>query len=230
MVTEPSNDSFAATTTAAADVKLEAEKSRLLYLFDQVEKGILIDGLKNSITAGNREVIQAISNVFDESVFPPRSSAMCARCEREFDPNYNTVTSCKLYHPGENIDRIHKFRNGSTWQCYTCNKTWNSDDCCDFFGVDTGFCFVGPHTAVEYELDKDFEHEDDLEEVKRKKYWWHIDGHHCTDDCTYAIVLLVDSMSYLLVDNHCGILRMRTNISQRACATPSTMMRPTKEV
>ena len=171
MVTEPSNDSFAATTTAAADVKLEAEKSRLLYLFDQVEKGILIDGLKNSITAGNREVIQAISNVFDESVCPPRSSAMCARCEREFDPNYNTVTSCKLYHPGENIDRIHKFRNGSTWQCYTCNKTWNSDDCCDFFGVDTGFCFVGPHTAVEYELDKDFEHDDDLEEVKRKKYW-----------------------------------------------------------
>lgn len=143
----------------------------MLYLFDQMEKGILIDGLKNSITAGNQEVIKAISNVFDESVFPPRSSARCARCEREFDPNYNTVTSCKLYHPGENIDRIHKFRNGSTWQCYTCNKTWDSDDCCDFFGVDTGFCFVGPHTVVEYELDKDFEHEDDLEEVKRKKYW-----------------------------------------------------------
>ena len=113
----------------------------------------------------------SIAKVFDKSVFPPQSSLTCARCERPFDPNYNTTTSCKLYHPGEEIDRIHKYRNGSTWQCYVCNKTWESDDCCDFFGVDTGFCFVGPHTAVKYELDKDFEHEDELEDVKRKKYW-----------------------------------------------------------
>ena len=50
-----------------------------------------------------------------------------------------------------------------------CNKTWNSDDC-DFYSVDTGFCFGGPHMAVEYELDKDFDHEY-RREVKRKKYW-----------------------------------------------------------
>ena len=36
--------------------------------------------------------------------------------------------------------------------------------------MDTGFCFIGPHTAVKYELDKDFEDEDDLEDVKREKY------------------------------------------------------------
>ena len=40
-----------------------------------------------------------------------------------------------------------------------------------FFGVDTDLCFVGPHMAVEYELDQNFEHEDELENVKRKKYW-----------------------------------------------------------
>ena len=167
---EPS-DSGSSSAASPLPADIIAEKSRLMYLFDQVEKNILIDGLKSAISGGNRDVIESVAKVFDKSVFPPQSSLTCARCERPFDPNYNTMTSCKLYHPGEEIDRIHKYRNGSTWQCYVCNKTWESDDCCDFFGVDTGFCFVGPHTAVEYELDKDFEHEDELEDVKRKKYW-----------------------------------------------------------
>lgn len=171
---EPSDrDSGSSISVAGSPLPadIEEDKSRLLYVFDQVGKDITIDVLKSAITMGNKDVIKALSKVFDKSVFPPQSSLTCARCEQPFDPNYNTKTACKLYHPGEEIDRIHKFHNGSTWQCYVCNKTWDSDDCCDFFGVDTGFCFVGPHTAVEYELDKDFEHEDDLEDVKRKKYW-----------------------------------------------------------
>jgi hypothetical protein len=171
---EPSDSSSHATGTSNSSplpADVEAEKSRLLYLFDQVDKTVLMDGLKNAIKEGSRPLIESVSKVFDASVFPPQSSLTCARCEQPFDPSYNSITSCKLYHPGEEIDRIHKFRNGSMWQCDVCNKTWNSDDCCDFFGVDTGFCFVGPHTAVEYELDEDFECEDDLEDVKRKKYW-----------------------------------------------------------
>ena len=170
---EPGSSSLADSSSASSPLPsdIEAEKSRLLYMIDQMGKELTIGVLKGAINTGNTYVIESLSNIFDRSVFPPRSSLTCARCEQPFDPSYNTTTSCKLYHPGEQIDRIHKFHNGSTWQCYVCNKTWDSDDCCDFHGVDTGFCFVGPHTAVEYEVDKDYEHEDDLEDVKRKKYW-----------------------------------------------------------
>ena len=170
-ITATSDSSSHATSGSpllAADV--EAEKNRLLYLFDQVDKTILFDGLKNALMEGNRPLIESMSKVFNKSDFPAQSSLKCARCEQPFDPNYNSTTSCKLYHPGEEVDRIHKFHNGSRWQCDICKKTWDSDDCSDYFGVDTGFCFIGPHTAVEYELDKDFEDEDDLEDVKREKY------------------------------------------------------------
>ena len=160
-----------ATSSSPLPADVEAEKNRLLYLFEQVDKTTLFDGLKNALIEGNRPLIESMSKVFKTSDFPSQSSLTCARCEQPFDPNYNSTTSCKLYHPGEEVDRIHKFRNGSRWECDICKKTWDSDDCSDYFGVDTGFCFIGPHTAIEYELGKDFEDEDDLEDVKREKYW-----------------------------------------------------------
>ena len=158
-----------ATSSSPLPADVEAEKNRLLYLFEQVDKTTLFDGLKNALIEGNRPLIESMSKVFKTSDFPSQSSLTCARCEQPFDPNYNSTTSCKLYHPGEEVDRIHKFRNGSRWECDICKKTWDSDDSSDYFGVDTGFCFIGPHTAIEYELGKDFEDEDDLEDVKREK-------------------------------------------------------------
>ena len=172
-ITATSDSSSHATASSSSPLPadVEAEKNRLLYLFHQIDKTPLFDGLKNALMEGNRPLIESMSKVFKKSEFPSQSSLTCARCEQPFDPNYNSTTSCKLYHPGEEVDRIHKFRNGSRWECDICKKTWDSDDCSDYFGVDTGFCFVGPHTAIEYELGKDFEDEDDLEDVKREKYW-----------------------------------------------------------
>ena len=172
-ITATSDSSSHATATSSSPLPadVEAEKNRLLYIFNQVDKTTLFDGLKNALMEGNRPLIESMSKVFKKSDFPSQSSLTCARCEQPFDPNYNSTTSCKLYHPGEEVDRIHKFRNGSRWECDVCKKTWDSDDCSDYFGVDTGFCFIGPHTAIEYELGKDFEDEDDLEDVKREKYW-----------------------------------------------------------
>ena len=172
-ITATSDSSSHATASSSSPLPadVEVEKNRILYLFDQIDKTTLFDGLKNALMEGNRPLIESLSKVFKKSEFPSQSSLTCARCEQPFDPNYNSTTSCKLYHPGEEVDRIHKFRNGSRWECDICKKTWDSDDCSDYFGVDTGFCFVGPHTAIEYELGKDFEDEDDLEDVKREKYW-----------------------------------------------------------
>ena len=172
-ITATSDSSSHATASSSSPLPadVEAEKNRLLYLFHQIDKTPLFDGLKNALMEGNRPLIESMSKVFKKSEFPSQSSLTCARCEQPFDPNYNSTTSCKLYHPGEEVDRIHKFRNGSRWECDICKKTWDSDDCSDYFGVDTGFCFVGPHTAIEYELGKDFEDEDNLEDVKREKYW-----------------------------------------------------------
>ena len=160
-------ESSSAASSPSADN--EVERVRLQYIFDKLDRGVIFERLKSAITLGNKDVIDSLAKVFDKSAFPPQSTLTCARCEASFDPNYNTTSSCKMRH--QEIDRIYKSRNGSTWQCYACNTTWESDDCCDFFGVDIGFCFTGPHTAIEYELDRDYEDEDDLEDVKRKKYW-----------------------------------------------------------
>ena len=53
-------------------------------------------------------------------------------------------------------------------------EIWDSNDCSR---VNTGFIFVGPHIAVKYELYKDFEDEDDLEDVKRDKYLTRLMSH-----------------------------------------------------
>ena len=57
-----------------------------------------------------------MSKIFKKLAFPPQSFLTCAGCEQPFDPNYNSTT-CKLYHLGGEMDRIHKFCNGSRWQC-----------------------------------------------------------------------------------------------------------------
>ena len=148
---------------------ISIERTRLQYVFEQVDPNTLLDRMKGAISEGEQDVIHSLSKIFDKSIFPVQTNLTCARCGVTYDPNYNTATSCKL--PHNEIDRIHKFRNGSTWMCYDCNQKWDSPDCCDYFDCDIGYCFTGPHTAIEYEIDKDYAHEDDLDEVKRQKYW-----------------------------------------------------------
>ena len=110
-------------------------------------------------------VLSALSLIVDEETFPPKSLLTCTRCGSEFDPNYNTLTSCTLPHP--EIDRIHKTSRGSIWRCDECGEEWESSyyDTCD--DVDVGHCFTGPHTAVvESESDSDEECV-----LKRQRYW-----------------------------------------------------------
>lgn len=148
---------------------ISAERTRLQYVFEQVDSSTLLERMKAAISEGGQDIVDSLSTIFDKSIFPMPTNVTCARCDVSYDPNYNTATSCKL--PHKEIDRIHKFRNGSTWMCYDCNRKWDSSDCCDYFDCDIGYCFTGPHTAIEYEIHKDYAHEDDLDEVKRQKYW-----------------------------------------------------------
>ena len=58
----------------ALPADIEAKENRFLYLFDQVDKTTLFDGLKNALMEGNRPLIESMSKVFKKSDFPSQSS------------------------------------------------------------------------------------------------------------------------------------------------------------
>ena len=140
-----------------------AEKERLLHVFSELSPELVLQRLKDALDC-NDQVLSALSLIFDEETFPPKSLLTCTRGSK-FDPNYNTLTSCTLSHP--EIDRIHKTSRGSIWRCDECGEEWESSYYDTFDDVDVGHCFTGPHTAVvKSESDSDEECV-----LKRQKYW-----------------------------------------------------------
>ena len=141
-----------------------AEKEGLLHVFSELSQELVLQRLKDAMQCSDL-VLSALSLIFDEETFPPKSLLTCTRCGSEFDPNYNTLTSCTLPYP--EIDRIHKTSHGSIWRCDECGEEWESNYYDTFDDVDVGHCFIGPHTAV-VELESDSDEECVL---KRQKYW-----------------------------------------------------------
>ena len=100
-----------------------AEKERLLHVFSELPAELALERLKSALECSD-QVLNALSLVFDEDTFPSKHLLTCTRCESEFDPQYNTLTSCTLPHP--EIDRIHKTSSGSIWRCDECGEEWES--------------------------------------------------------------------------------------------------------
>ena len=144
--------------------KTVAEKERLLHVFSELPAELTLERLKGALECSD-QVLNALSLVFDKETFPSKHLLTCTRCENEFDPKYNTLTSCTLPHP--EIDRIHKTSRGSIWRCDECGKEWENSYYDTFDDVDVGHCFTGLHTAV-------VDSESDSDEVyiqKRQRYW-----------------------------------------------------------
>ena len=132
-----------------------AEKERLLHVFSELSPELVLQRLEDVLECSDL-VLSALSLVFDEETFPPKSLLTCTHCGSEFDPNYNTLTSCTLSHP--EIDRIHETSCGSIWRCDECGEEWESSYYDTFDHVDVGHCFTERHTAVvESESDSDEE-------------------------------------------------------------------------
>ena len=130
-----------------------AEKEQLLHVFSELSQELVLQRLKHAMQCSDL-VLNALSLVFDEETFPPKSLLTCIRCGSEFDLNYNILTSCTLSH--SEIDRIHKTSRGSIWRCDKCGEEWESSYYDTFDDVGVGHCFTGPHTAVvESESDSD---------------------------------------------------------------------------
>ena len=141
-----------------------AEKDRLLHVFNELPAELVLERIKGALECSG-QVLNALSLVFDKETFPSKSLLTCTRCESEFDPQYNTLTSCTLPHP--EVDRIHKTSRGSMWRCDKCGEEWKSSYYDTFDDVDVGHCFTGPHTAVvESESDSGGEYVQ-----KRQRYW-----------------------------------------------------------
>ena len=155
---------FPGTKVVRRSKKALAEKERLLQVFSELPPELALERLKDAVECSDK-VLNALSLVFDKETFPSQSLLTCTRCESEFDPNYNTLTSCTLPHP--EIDRIHKSSCGSVWKCDECGEEWQSSDYDTFDDVDVGDCFTGPHTTVvESDSDPDEEYA-----LKRQRYW-----------------------------------------------------------
>lgn len=134
------------------DTSKAEEKDRLHYVLSNVSPDIVVERLKSAL-ASNVQTRTALTLVFDKKSFPPPSKARCTRCDEEYDPNYNSRTSCQL--PHEELERVHKHSRGSTWECAKCCGSWESSsyDSCD--DVDLGFCFEGAHTDEEQDSEEE---------------------------------------------------------------------------
>ena len=162
--TDGGNDAMA---TDSSDIHspLHSQRDRLLYIFSKISIKILFGRIKRAVKEGaDDKLVGSLATLFGEDIFPSKVSLTCARCKEEFDPNYNSMMSCKL--PHYEIDRSMKHGYGATWTCHDCKRTWEGDDY-NFCDADVGYCFEGPHTAiVDDSSDPDSEFE-----TNRLKYW-----------------------------------------------------------
>ena len=135
------------------------EKDRLVYVFNNLSNEKIAKTLKEAVQKSG-EKLPRLTTIFDKKKFPAKVCVMltCTRCGREFDPNYNDDTSCKILHPDwECVGKTYPHGYRCTWQCTSCDMEWETnggelDDIVD--DPDREFCYVGQHT-IEEEPDTD---------------------------------------------------------------------------
>ncbi len=145
--------------------KLKAEKDRQNVEFpgerERIEHGLSKTSGEELIKILNRRIettdgLKALMALLPNSVFPPKKSETCGRCNKEYDPQYISDTICRIPHPPEECCDEWE---GTT--CYQCQKTFNVKS---FDSRKRGrndlqdmgeFCFEGEHVpSVDFDPKK----------------------------------------------------------------------------
>ena len=159
---ECSSSSSASAGSKSRQKNENGEKERLLYVFKNVSKDTVINTLTVAVQQSG-EKLPSLATIFNKRGFPAKVDVLstCTRCGQDFDPNYNSGTSCKLPHPDWNCLGW----GGSPryeWDCTSCKKAWTTCSSDDGEIIESrsdpkiAFCFVGRHT-VESDPDTDSE-------------------------------------------------------------------------
>lgn len=142
--------------SASRSAEAAGERERILYVLDNVPDEVILDTLKAAVSKSNSK-LPSLATIFNKKKFPPKPQILlqCLRCRENFDPAYNTDSSCKVPHP--DWDTTHKTRYGYEWECTSCGKTWTTDGLDDIIESDPeiSFCYVGPHTLELSDSDSD---------------------------------------------------------------------------
>ena len=133
--------------------KAVSELDRLKYALKNTSDNVIIRKIRQSVDSSEKR-LPSFSAVFDKRSFPPPVKVLskCARCKEDFDPNYNSKRSCKIFHDPDDWDYHSKYysrRKGLryNWSCAKCKKRWQLsglDD--DFSDEDEAICYIGRHT------------------------------------------------------------------------------------
>ena len=138
--------------------KAVSELDRLKYALKNTSDDVIIRKIRQSVDSSEKR-LPSFSAVFDKRSFPPPVKVLskCARCEEDFDPNYNSKRSCKIFHDPDNVGwdfkskkKYYSRRKGVmyNWICAKCKKRgqvpWFDNV---YSNEDDAICYIGRHTV-----------------------------------------------------------------------------------
>jgi hypothetical protein len=108
------------------DSAVATRTKRFEYLLGKLNSKAVLEELLAGLDS--QEGQRAFDQLFPEKVFPKPSKEYCHRCQKQFDPNYDTV--CVVDHPQTCVDLQWRFRDRGVceWGCNRCNSSWEEDN------------------------------------------------------------------------------------------------------
>jgi hypothetical protein len=123
--------------------------SRIKRIFEVMSPDDIGRRVKLCFEKATKSEIDCVEKLFPERLFPmpkekdSKGFKHCLRCHKEFDPVYNSRTSCKMTHPEDQIERLY-LEDQKTNRCNLCGQegVWTDD-----------ICFTGYHVTDEEDLE-----------------------------------------------------------------------------
>ena len=136
--------------------RLEREKRRLLYVWQQESDSFLCNKIKSQLESEslitNSGLIVSLAKLFKKSHWPgpasPNELEHCADCSETYDPRYNDDNLRNLCRVQHEVERASKDVGCSAWECERCGERWVREWGDTVDGGDThdiGYCYEGPH-------------------------------------------------------------------------------------
>ena len=122
---------------------IAGERARLSHGLSSMPAKTIVNMLKALITTD--EGTRKVAAVLPATSLPKQVLAHCLRCDKDFDPQYNTNKSCIMDHPGAAVEDDGDDEGGSVGRCARCDgiayteNEWHEET----IGPP---CFMGQHT------------------------------------------------------------------------------------
>ena len=128
------------------------ERARLTHGLNSMPAKHIVDLLK-ALIATDAGVHQ-VAAVLPAKSLPPQAIAHCLRCDKDFDPQYNTKKSCIMDHPGAAVEDDGDDEGGSVGRCARCDGVAYTET--EYHEETIGPpCFMGPHTVRQDLVDQE---------------------------------------------------------------------------